>query len=82
MAQIIIDIPDDKAQQALKSFTDHFGYKPKLPSGADNPENRQQFAKRMAADWMRGIIKIESEKIAVAAAQSQAAADADSIGIQ
>lgn len=75
MAQITINVPDDKEQRFLSAFATVFGWK------QDNGTTKRQFMKGRIREYMREILiradAAEAQRIAVAALQ----ADVDSITI-
>lgn len=75
MAQITINVPDDKEQRFLNAFATVFGWM------QEKDGTRKQFMKSKIKDYMREILAraeaAEAQRVAVAAVQ----ADVDSIEI-
>lgn len=76
MATIQITIPDAQLTRVVNAFTDSFFYAPTILDGQGvaipNPETRNQFAKRMVAQWVKEIV-IAREALVAADTARQAA---------
>jgi len=65
MAQIIINIPDDKVQELLAAISDNYGYETDIGTPDNpqaNPESRAQFSKRQMIAWMKNQLKIKKDR--------------------
>lgn len=50
MAQIVINVPDDKEQRFINAFADVYGWYPELP------ETKRQFMKAKIKDFMKQVL--------------------------
>lgn len=87
MATIQITIPDAQLTRVVNSFTDSFGYAPMIldnsvpPIAIPNPETRNQFAKRMVAEWVKQRVITQESFMAAETARAAAIADGQTITI-
>lgn len=87
MATISITIADAQLTRVVNSFTDSFGYAPMVPDGLTppgsmpNPETRNQFAKRMVAQWVKQRVSDHESLLAAETARATAATDAQGLTI-
>ena len=79
MAQITINIPDDKIAEFRDAFADAYGWKNKLDDGTNNPESKAQHLKRRVIEYMRDIRKSHLAETASKAAREAVMNQADPI---
>lgn len=73
MAQIIIDIPAGAdLTRAVDAYCALYNYQALLPGGGANPETRNQFAKRMVANWIKDTTKEYEATLAATTARNAA----------
>lgn len=57
MAQIIINIPNDKLSRVIDALCSLHGYRATLLDGTANPETKQQFAKRKIIEKIKDDVR-------------------------
>jgi hypothetical protein len=81
MAQISIDIPDAKAQQALNAACAAINYQAQLPDGTPNPQTKAQAVKQHLAEYLKALVRKGAGDAAAIAARDAAQADVEGITI-
>lgn len=82
MPTITIDIDNaGNLTRAVDAIAIKFNYQATLPGGGANPETKNQFGKRMVANWVKGIVADVEGQTASDAARATALASANAMGI-
>lgn len=72
MAQITFTIPDDQLARIRDAFAGIYNYQPKLADGTTNPENKNEFMKRMIRVYAKEVVKTFEAQQAVETARTTA----------
>lgn len=81
MPQIITDInPASALTRVVDALCANFGYQTTI-DGSPNPETRNQFAKRMNAQWLKGQVILYETSLAANEARVTAQASAELLNI-
>lgn len=76
MASIRLDFPDAVAPRIINAFARYYGYEPKIENEnfelVDNPETKQQFAKRKIAEYVMQVVTTVEGRDAGTIAQDDA----------
>ena len=76
--KIEINIPNQVANRIFDAFADRYGWSAKTENGADNPETKEAFTKRMIIRIIKRTVKdVEAQK-AVRKAEREATEKAES----
>ena len=77
MPRITLDIPDAQGSRVANAVANHYDYQPKIENAQgeliDNPENKQQFVKRMLIEHIMNIVAVQEAEAAARDARRQAA---------
>lgn len=86
MPTIQIDIPAGAdLTRAVDAFAARFGYQTTVPNGSGgqmaNPENKNAFAKRQVAIWIKSVVAEYEANVAMESARATATASANALNI-